>query len=140
MASVVAMGVGWALARFVFDFTWTAAPWVPLAGALAGAVLALAAGWGAHIVYKGADSVIAAPDGQAVIADRRCAWLSVAGTGDVLAGCIAARLAHHGRPFAALAEAVWLHDRAARIAGPAFSALELAGDAPKRRASSTSTR
>lgn len=91
---------------------------------------ALAAAWGAHIVYKGADSVIAAPDGQAVIADRRCAWLSVAGTGDVLAGCIAARLAHHGRPFAALAEAVWLHDRAARIAGPAFSALELAGKLP----------
>jgi hypothetical protein len=41
----VAVGVGWALARYVFDFTWTAAPWVPLAGALAGAVLALAAGW-----------------------------------------------------------------------------------------------
>ena len=32
-------------ARLVFDFTWTAAPWVPLAGAVAGAVLALAAGW-----------------------------------------------------------------------------------------------
>jgi hydroxyethylthiazole kinase-like uncharacterized protein yjeF len=92
--------------------------------------LALAAGWGAHIVYKGADSVIASPDGRAAIADRRCSWLSVAGTGDVLAGCIAARLANHGRPFAALAEAVWLHDRAARIAGPAFSALELAGKLP----------
>ncbi len=91
----------------------------------------LAAAWGAHIVYKGADSVIAAPDGQAVIADRRCSWLSVAGTGDVLAGCIAARLANHGRPFAALCEAVWLHDRAARIAGPAFSALELAGKLPE---------
>ena len=45
LASSVAVGVGWALARFVFDFTWTAAPWVPLAGAVAGAVLALAAGW-----------------------------------------------------------------------------------------------
>ena len=45
LASAVAVGVGWALARYVFDFTWTAAPWVPLAGALAGAVLALAAGW-----------------------------------------------------------------------------------------------
>ena len=45
LASAVAVGVGWALARFVFDFTWTAAPWVPLAGAVAGAVLALAAGW-----------------------------------------------------------------------------------------------
>ncbi len=45
LASTVAVVVGWALARFVFDFTWTASPWVPLAGAVAGAVLALAAGW-----------------------------------------------------------------------------------------------
>ncbi|MCS4511377.1 ABC transporter permease [Xylophilus ampelinus] len=45
LASTVAMAVGWALARYAFDFTWTASPWVPLAGALAGAVLALAAGW-----------------------------------------------------------------------------------------------
>jgi len=45
LASAVAVGVGWALARFVFDFTWTASPWVPLGGAVAGAVLALAAGW-----------------------------------------------------------------------------------------------
>lgn len=92
---------------------------------------ALASAWGAHLVYKGADSVIAAPDGQAVIADRRCAWLSVAGTGDVLAGCIAARLAGHGIALTAMSEAVWLHDRAARIAGPAFSALELAGHLPQ---------
>jgi len=45
LASVVAVAVGWALARFAFEFTWTASPWVPLGGALAGAVLALAAGW-----------------------------------------------------------------------------------------------
>ncbi|RYE41850.1 MAG: FtsX-like permease family protein [Hyphomicrobiales bacterium] len=45
LASSVAVAVGWALARYVFDFAWTASPWVPLAGALAGAVLALAAGW-----------------------------------------------------------------------------------------------
>ncbi|MNZ15316.1 FtsX-like permease family protein [compost metagenome] len=45
LASVVAMLVGWALARWVFEFTWTAAWWVPLAGALAGALLALMAGW-----------------------------------------------------------------------------------------------
>jgi putative ABC transport system permease protein len=45
LASVVAAGVGWALARFVFEFDWTVQLWVPLAGALAGAVLALAAGW-----------------------------------------------------------------------------------------------
>ena len=45
LSSVVAVIVGWALARYVFEFQWNAAPWVPLAGAVAGAVLALAAGW-----------------------------------------------------------------------------------------------
>ena len=45
LASCVAVAVGWALARYVFDFSWTAQFWVPIAGALAGALLALAAGW-----------------------------------------------------------------------------------------------
>ncbi|MBA4175676.1 MAG: ABC transporter permease [Leptothrix sp. (in: Bacteria)] len=45
LASVVAMGLGWLLARYAFEFTWTPSPWVPLAGTLAGALLALAAGW-----------------------------------------------------------------------------------------------
>ena len=45
LASTVAVAVGWALAHFVFDFQWTASLWVPLAGAVAGALLALAAGW-----------------------------------------------------------------------------------------------
>jgi putative ABC transport system permease protein len=45
LASVVAAIVGWALAKYVFEFEWTVSPWVPLLGALAGAVLALAAGW-----------------------------------------------------------------------------------------------
>ena len=41
----MAVLVGWALARYAFDFHWTASPWVPLAGAFAGALLAWAAGW-----------------------------------------------------------------------------------------------
>jgi putative ABC transport system permease protein len=45
LASVVAAVVGWALARYVFEFEWTVSLWVPVLGALAGAVLALAAGW-----------------------------------------------------------------------------------------------
>jgi putative ABC transport system permease protein len=45
LASLAAMAVGWALARWVFQFSWNASPWVPLAGGAAGAELALAAGW-----------------------------------------------------------------------------------------------
>jgi putative ABC transport system permease protein len=45
LASLAAMGVGWALARYAFEFQWNPALWVPFAGAAAGALLALAAGW-----------------------------------------------------------------------------------------------
>jgi putative ABC transport system permease protein len=45
LASVVASAVGWALAHYVFEFEWSVSLWVPLFGSLAGAVLALAAGW-----------------------------------------------------------------------------------------------
>jgi len=45
LASSVAVGVGWGLARFVFEFDWTASLWVPLAGSLTGAMLAWVAGW-----------------------------------------------------------------------------------------------
>ncbi len=45
LASLVAAGVGWALAHYVFNFNWMVSVWVPVLGALAGAVLALAAGW-----------------------------------------------------------------------------------------------
>jgi putative ABC transport system permease protein len=45
LASLAAMAVGWALARFAFEFSWNPSPWVPLFGAGSGAALALAAGW-----------------------------------------------------------------------------------------------
>ena len=45
LASVAAIAVSWALARWVFEFSWNPSPLVPLAGGIAGAVLALAAGW-----------------------------------------------------------------------------------------------
>ena len=45
LASLVASALGWALARYVFEFAWTLSLWVPLGGALAGAILALLAGW-----------------------------------------------------------------------------------------------
>ncbi len=45
LASCAAIAIGWALARWVFEFEWHARPWIPLAGGAAGAALALAAGW-----------------------------------------------------------------------------------------------
>jgi len=89
-------------------------------------VRALAEAAHAVVVAKGPDTIIAAPDGRTVLAPPPPSWLAVAGTGDVLAGIAAARLAATGDPFAAACEAVWLHGEAARIAGPAFVASELA--------------
>jgi putative ABC transport system permease protein len=45
LASVVAMAVGWALAKYAFQFSWQPSFWVPLLGSAAGGVLALMAGW-----------------------------------------------------------------------------------------------
>ena len=45
LASVLAMALGWALAHYVFNFEWAVSLWVPLFGAVSGALLALAAGW-----------------------------------------------------------------------------------------------
>ncbi|WP_294323207.1 NAD(P)H-hydrate dehydratase [uncultured Sphingomonas sp.] len=77
----------------------------------------------ATIVHKGPDTVIASPDGTVTVSPAAPSWLSTAGTGDVLAGILAARL----RPGAGQAarEAVWLHGRAAQMAGPALVADSL---------------
>jgi hydroxyethylthiazole kinase-like uncharacterized protein yjeF len=89
--------------------------------------VALASASGAVVVAKGADTVLAAPDGRVMVAPRAPSWLSVAGTGDVLAGVIASRLAVHRDPWRAAGEGVWLQRDAARRAGPAFAAADLAG-------------
>ncbi|MBS7670425.1 NAD(P)H-hydrate dehydratase [Croceicoccus gelatinilyticus] len=78
------------------------------------------------VIAKGPDTVIAAPDGRLAFAGKASSWLSVAGTGDVLAGLTAARLAVTGDPWQAANEAVWLHAEAAHLAGPAFTAGQLA--------------
>ena len=79
------------------------------------------------VVAKGPDTVVAAPDGRIACARPASSWLSTAGTGDILAGSIASRLATGVEPFAAACEGVWLHGEAARRCGAAFTASELAG-------------
>lgn len=80
---------------------------------------------GAVVVFKGSDTVIACPDGQSRVAQSGPGWLATAGTGDVLAGLVAALLANGQSPFDAASAAVWLHAEAARIAGPSLIADEI---------------
>jgi len=88
---------------------------------------ALAAASGMVVIAKGPDTIIAAPGGQIAAAPDAKSWLSVAGTGDVLAGIAASRLAAGEQLFEAAKQAVWLHGEAARLAGGPFTASELAG-------------
>lgn len=87
---------------------------------------ALAAASQAVVAAKGPDTVIAAPDGRLTLTPRASSWLSTAGTGDVLAGAIASRLACGEDAFEATCQGVWLHGEAARNCLPAFSAGQLA--------------
>lgn len=78
------------------------------------------------VVAKGPDSVVCAPDGRVAYAGRATSWLSTAGTGDVLAGTIASRLACGIEPFDAACQGLWLHGEAARRLPAAFTAGQLA--------------
>lgn len=90
---------------------------------------------GCVVLFKGADTVIAAPSGACSINsahyDRAAPWLATAGSGDVLAGFIAGLLARGVSPMQAAEAAAWLHVECARSFGPGLIAEDLPEALPK---------
>jgi hydroxyethylthiazole kinase-like uncharacterized protein yjeF len=90
---------------------------------------------GCVVLFKGADTVIAAPDGRCSINsahyDRAAPWLATAGSGDVLAGFITGLLARGLAPMQAAETAAWLHVDCARAFGPGLIAEDLPETLPR---------
>lgn len=84
----------------------------------------------AVIVYKGGDTVIAAPDGRAAINTNAPPWLATAGSGDCLAGIVGGLLVQDVPPFEAACAAVFMHGMAGQEAGEGLTADTLADHIP----------